>query len=66
MDPELLIHWDIVPVCLGLLPSCAEPSASRCHGGMHLNITGKGGGGFETGGGAGTVQRLVEGLLENL
>lgn len=44
VDPELLIHRDIVPVCLGLLPSCAEPSASRCHRGMHLNITGKGAG----------------------
>lgn len=42
VDPELLIHRDIVPVCLGLLPSCAEPSASRCHAGMHLNITGGG------------------------
>lgn len=49
MDPELLIHRDIVPVCLGLLPSCAEPSASRCHGGMHLNITGKGRGGASCG-----------------
>lgn len=44
VDPEPLIRRDIVPVCLGLLPSCAEPSASRCHAGMHLNITGGGGG----------------------
>lgn len=61
MDPEPLIHRDIVPVCLGLLPSCAEPSASRCHAGMHLNITGRRGG-DEEGGAKEGLGRLGEGV----